>query len=751
MQTGGSNLREKTLRAGWIAPLALVLATGLAPSHALAQSAAQNLANGNFDSGAADPWWTGGSATTQVVDGRLCIDVPGGTVNPWDAMLGQSGVQIEPGELYRFQFDVSADQPVTFSTTVQLAQEPYTSPLAQQVQASLETQTYSFEFSSEEGIESGQVTFQLGGAAQPFTLCLDNISLVGGKGYVPDLGPNVRVNQLGYVPFGPKRATVVTNATTPQPWQLRRQDGSVVLQGQTEVFGLDAPSGDQVHTIDFSHYHHEGTGYTLVVGDVVSYPFAISRRLYDQLRYDAVQFFYPQRSGIEILAQYAGEAYARPAGHLGIAPNQGDTAVPCIDGTCDYTLDVRGGWYDAGDQGKYVVNGGIAVWQLLNTYERAFPFGSWALRDGTQQIPERGNRIPDILDEARWEMEFLLRMQVPDDQPEAGMAFHRIHDAAWTGFPTQPDLDPQPRYLHPPSTAATLNLAAVAAQSARVFWRWDWGFAVECLFAAEKAWAAAVANPEVYTSPAPSGGGEYGDTNLSDEFYWAAAELFVTTGKSEYRDFVLKSPVRQGQGIPADGYVWRDVAALGDLSLALLPNRLPHSEVAKTRRAIAHAADALIATMDGQGYPVPFRPANDRYYWGSNGQVLNQITILAAAYDLTRDRRYRDAAFEAMDYILGRNGLNQSYVTGYGTKTSENQHHRFWANQADPTLPHPPKGSVAGGPNAALEDPVMAKWLVGCAPQKCYIDDIQSYSTNEVAINWNSALAWVAAWLADHS
>ncbi|HMA94524.1 MAG TPA: glycoside hydrolase family 9 protein [Polyangiaceae bacterium] len=751
MQPRGTKLRGKSLCATWIAPAALALAAGLTSGQAFAQVEVQNLANGNFDTGVADPWWTGGSATTQVVDGRLCIDVADGTVNPWDAMLGQSGVQIEAGELYRFQFDVSADQPVTFSTTVQLAQEPYTSPLAQQIQADLEPQTYSFEFTSAEAIESGQVTFQLGGAAQGFTVCLDNISLVGGKGYVPDLGPNVRVNQLGYVPFGPKRATVVTDATTPQAWQLKREDGTVALQGQTEIFGLDAPSGDMVHTIDFSHYHREGTGYTLSVGGVASYPFAISRRLYDQLRYDAVQFFYPQRSGIEILAQYAGEAYARPAGHLGVAPNQGDTSVPCIDATCDYSLDVSGGWYDAGDQGKYVVNGGISVWQLLNTYERAFPFGSWKLRDGTQQIPEQNNRIPDILDEARWEMEFLLKMQVPDGKPNAGMAFHRIHDAAWTGFPTMPALDPQPRYLHPPSTAATLNLAAVAAQSARVFWRWDWGFAMKCLFAAEKAWAAAVANPEVYTSPAPSGGGEYGDTNLSDEFYWAAAELFVTTGKSEYRDQVLNSPVRQGQGIPANGYVWRDVAALGDLSLALLPSRLPPREVAKTRQAIARAADALIDTMDGQGYPVPFRPANDRYYWGSNGQVLNQITILAAAYDVTWDWRYRDAAFEAMDYILGRNGLNQSYVTGYGTKASLNQHHRFWANQADPTLPHPPKGSVAGGPNASLEDPVMAKWLIGCAPQKCYIDDIQSYSTNEVAINWNSALAWVAAWLADHS
>src|SRR6185436_19009227 len=107
---------------------------------------------------------------------------------------------------------------------------------------------------------------------------------------------------------------------------------------------------------------------------------------------------------------------------------------------CDYRLDVSGGWYDAGDQGKYVVNGGISVWTLMDEYERAKFLGT-SLADfgnGKMNIPENGNGVPDLLDEARWEMEFLLKMQVPAGQPHAGMAHHKMHDANWTGIPQRP-------------------------------------------------------------------------------------------------------------------------------------------------------------------------------------------------------------------------------------------------------------------------------------------------------------------------
>ena len=232
-----------------------------------------------------------------------------------------------------------------------------------------------------------------------------------------------------------------------------------------------------------------------------------------------------------------GKQWTRPAGHVNVkandpvkkSPNTGDKAVPCLkDSGCDYTLDVTGGWYDAGDHGKYVVNGGISAWTMLNQYERALAKGTAGdFGDGKLNIPEKKNKVPDILDEARGEMDFMLKMQVPDGKPKAGMVHHKIHDKEWTALGMWPDQDAQPRFLWPPSTAATLNLAATAAQCARIWPKLDKKFADRCLAAAEKAWAAAVANPAVYAGTAAIGGGPYDDKDVSDEFYWAAAELYV--------------------------------------------------------------------------------------------------------------------------------------------------------------------------------------------------------------------------------
>ncbi|WP_413760131.1 glycoside hydrolase family 9 protein [Streptomyces sp. MMBL 11-3] len=560
----------------------------------------------------------------------------------------------------------------------------------------------------------------------------------------------VRVNQAGYLPDGPKRATVVTTAAEPLTWQLRTASGAVAASGRTVVRGTDAASGEATHLVDFSAYGKQGSGYVLAVDGWSSAPFDIRADLYDSLRYDALAFFYHQRSGTPIEASLVGPAYARPAGHVGVAPNQGDTDVPCQAGVCDYTQDVRGGWYDAGDHGKYVVNGGISVWLLVDSFARAERAGkAAALGDSTLRVPERGNGVPDVLDEARWELDFLMRMQVPAGKPYAGMAFHKIHDAAWTGIPTRPDLDPQPRELHRPSTAATLNLAATAAQCARVFRPHDPAYAKRCLSVARTAWTAAKANPEMYAPDSDStGGGPYNDTQVTDDFYWAASELYAATGERAYRDAVTSSPWHtSADAFTATGFNWADTAALGRLTLATAPNRLPAADVARVRASVTAAADGHLATMAGQGYAVPI-PANG-YVWGSNSQVTNNAIVVATAYALTGRQRYRAGVLESMDYLLGRNTLDLSYVTGYGDAYARNQHHRFWAHQYDASLPNPPAGSLAGGPNSGLQDPVAQEKLAGCAPAACYIDDIGSYSTNEVTVNWNAPLAWLAAFAAE--
>ena len=295
----------------------------------------------------------------------------------------------------------------------------------------------------------------------------------------PPVEPAVVVNQLGYLVTGPKRATVLSNEVDAQPWTLVDADGNTVTTGTTDPRGDDQSAGSAVQVIDFSEVQEPGTGYTLEAGGATSYPFSIGEGLYDQLRYDSLQYFYLARSGIAITLP----GYEREAGHLDVAPNQGDTAVGCQEPqqfadnyTCDYKLDVSGGWYDAGDHGKYVVNGGISVAQLMSTYERTLRADTGALDDGSLSIPESGNDVPDILDEARWELDWMLRMQVPAGEQYAGMVHHKVQDDSWSGLPLLPADDPKPRELHRPSTAATLNLAAVAAQGSRLFAEYDPAF-----------------------------------------------------------------------------------------------------------------------------------------------------------------------------------------------------------------------------------------------------------------------------------
>ncbi|GAA2514757.1 glycoside hydrolase family 9 protein [Winogradskya humida] len=684
--------------------------------------------NGTFDT-ATTPWvaYGGASGKLRAVDGQACVDTGTGTINPWDSMLALPFLRIQNGVGYTLTFSARTTVPIPVTVVFQQNSPAYSTVLASSITVPGTLTTYTLTGTGKGEFLDGQLGFQFGGQAQT-TFCIDDVSLTGGEPlppYVPDTGPRMRVNQVGYLPGGPKGATLVTDATGPLPWQLTDAAGRVVRTGRTTPRGVDPTSGQNVQTLDFTSFHGESDDYRISADGATSYPFPIRAGIYDELARDSKTLFYTQRSGTPILDSVA-PGYGRAAGHIGIAPNQGDTAVPCLppaafadNWTCPagYTRDVTGGWYDAADHGKYVVNGGIAVAQLLSEVEH-------------------GNNAPALRDEIRWELDFLLTMQVPDGQPLAGMAYHKITDTSWTGLPLDPAADAKPRALHRPSTAATLNLAAAAAQGARVFRKSDPAYAARLLNAAEIAYTAAKANPALYAPAADtSGGGAYADTDVTDEFYWAAAELSITTRRPP-------PPPRPGTFDP-DGFYWGSVAALGRLDLATEA----HDPLA-TLSVIA-AAERLIALQRKQPYGQPYAPASGKWAWGSNGNILNNIVVLATAAELTGARRYHDAALTGVDFLFGRNALNISYVTGYGTVYAKNQQSRMYAHQLDPRLPNPPAGTLAGGPNSGLQDPLSARRLAGCLPQFCYLDDINSYATNELTINWNSALSWVSAYLKD--
>jgi endoglucanase len=589
-----------------------------------------------------------------------------------------------------------------------------------------------------------------------------------------DPATSIRLNQLGFQPNGPKRAIVIDSAAAPLKWRLLDASETVKAQGETRVFGNNAGSGEHVHILDFSAFDHPGSGYRLVVNGSTSHPFSVEQNLFNELKYDALAYFYHNRSGIPIEVEYVNNAvWARPAGH----PSE---IVSCFNRKdqrgrewqgCGYQLDATGGWYDAGDHGKYVVNAGIAVWTLLNYYERARRLPAPArdaFADSKVSIPERGNGIDDLLDEVRWELRFVLGMQAPEgaklkllrsasaeafeEIDVSGMAHHKLHGEQWTAMPSAPHEDTKPRYAYPPTTTATLNLAANAAQCARVWRDIDKGFADRCLLAAKRAFSAAQRHPDLLPVGGFSGGGGYGDRETSDEFYWAAVELFITTGEKMYLDIARASPHYLSAPGPdgARDMSWSQVATLGTLSLVTAPNALPRVERAQAVSNVTAAADVYLRQAKQEGYAIPYTAA--QYEWGSNSAILNHGIVLGVAYDLTSKPAYREGIVDALDYILGRNPMDQSYVSGHGAHPLRNPHHRFWAHQKNSAFPAPPPGALSGGPNSSnMSDPIAMKLKGSCLPQTCWADHIDAYALNEVAINWNAPLFWVAAFLDENN
>jgi endoglucanase len=439
--------------------------------------------------------------------------------------------------------------------------------------------------------------------------------------------------------------------------------------------------------------------------------------------------------------------YGRPAGHLGQPPNRGDLAVPAWTGPeaqqlypgwrCEGTFDVSGGWYDAGDYGKYVTSGAIAVWQLLSTLELLIRAGG-VLSDGFADM---------IRTECRWQLDWMLRMQVPAGDPLAGLAFHRVHGTVWSPMPGRAHEDPTERVLHRPSTAASLQLAAVAAQGARLFRVSDPAYARTLLAAARVAYQAAQRHPCLIAPDdhARFGGGPYPDDRLEDDFYWAAAELWLATREDAYRERLTSSEQHTADAFPLTGFDFDGVTAPARLDLALLGNDLAdHEQVVESIRG---GADRLLELQRQQAWGQPYAPSQG-WDWGSNGRILNNLVVMGVAHLVSGSYRYADAVAVGMDYLLGRNALGQSYITGYGTDYSCHQRTRQFGHDLDPALPPPPRGALAGGANSRpAPDFLHDSRLLGLPAQCCYLDEPTSEVTNDVCIRWNSPLTWVATYL----
>ncbi len=707
---------------------------------------------------------------TMVKDGGFCarIDHPG--KDAWDVQLRHREMTIEKGHKYSVRYSAWASAPIKVRAQIGMSGPPYTGYWSDLPALTSSRKEFTGSFTSTSADDpSAEFAFHMGDpeAKGPVTVCIDQLHLTDpaftpvAKTPEPPV-PAIRVNQIGYFPKGPKRATWAVEGSDAEaaakkavPFEIVDGIGAVVHRGMTSPFGKDPTSGLFVQRIDFSAYTSEGEGLRirLTAADaaknvVTSDAFAIRPNALKQLSRDALRYFFYTRSGIALEQPYVeNDRWVRPAGH----PT--DTQVPCApDAKCSYTLDVSGGWYDAGDYGKYVVNGGLSVWLLMNLWETSQQLNLPVVgaKDGDLHLPESGNKLPDLLDEARWEMQWLLEMQVPEGDPQAGLVHHKMHDADWSALGTLPVLGSTPRQLRPVSTAATHNLAAVAAQAARVFATLDPKFAVRCLSAAKRAWAAAEAHPDrIITKADNQGGGAYDDATLSDERFWAASELFVTTGDKAFFTILSKSPhylhLNAHELELPEALDWRTTDALGTLSLALDSHNTRAAVREANRKTIVAVAEKYLALSKADAFGQPY--LGSHYVWGSNSFILNNGVIMAYAHAFTKDPRFLDGALAAMDYVLGRNALGKSYVSGYGARPLTNPHHRLWAHSIDPKFPSPPPGVLAGGPNSDLQDPYSKGFHPHCVGQTCYVDHIEAYSANEEAINWNAALSWLAAYL----
>lgn len=743
-----------------------------------------------------------------------------------------------------------------------------------------EWQTFEGTFECTEDLRGKEWTFyyaygEKGNATDGDEIWFDNMSIVDldGSSVTPPgpyygvtrLGSGlvnnyISVNQVGYFADGTKTAVLGDDAGNIQynrqpikledesyTFELVNTSGEVVYTGQTGKKFYDKDSQDNVCRIDFSDYKTPGRYYLRIKGkDWRSFEFNISDNVYTYEKRDdndktkdmltnALNYFYQSRSGKAVEAQYITSGDKDALAHSGT--HKGDRAIVQTQWFDDYysaqdaaetyrssVIDVTGGWYNAEDYCKSMVEGGMTVWTLQNLYERAAQTesGRKKFEDGSGVciVPEADNKVPDILDECRYELDFMEKMKVDASEKTwgelAGLYYHQVQDYKPVEIGAKPwnyieEYEPV-RIVKPPTFAATLNYAACAAQAARLWQPYNPDYAAELLKNAKDAYQAymlhyyeadltetthpvykdrcAREEVNVKSQYAPKyqarAAQPYSDTEVRDDAYWAACEIYIsakTMGDSaaadylkvlsEYTDaFKVPERITGGENETGEGSLtmlnWGNTGAAGSLSLALHKDLLTDAQQKTLKESILSTADKYIGIANDQGYGIPYlydgpgyQSPYEGFYspayfvgfeFGSNARAVSNMLALAYAYDLTGDAKYFDGVTSGMDYLLGKNPLSFSFVTGYGDYRAQYPHQKFWAYEIDDTLPMAPDGILVAGPTVYVNDPYMRAlgfdpWNRYNPSERCYTDDIESWSSNTINLSWNAEFAWLVSFL----
>ncbi|MEJ7913128.1 MAG: glycoside hydrolase family 9 protein [Chitinophagaceae bacterium] len=545
----------------------------------------------------------------------------------------------------------------------------------------------------------------------------------------------IRLNQVGFYNKLPKVAAIAGATKHSIFYLVHAGSTDTVFEGRLSEERRSVNSSLVTRLAEFSSFQKEGRYFIDVPGLGRSYTFEIGKEVYRTAAIALLKGFYFQRSNQTLTEPYAGK-WNRGAGHpdtaIVVHPSAASTKRPA--GT---VIASPGGWYDAGDYNKYIVNSGITMHTLLSAYED-FPVYFRKLKT---QIPESSDGIPDVLNEVLYNLRWMLTMQDPAD----GGVYHKCTNAGFDGM-VMPGVTKAPRYVVQKSTAATLDFAAVMAQAARVYkpyYKELPGLADSCLSAATYAWNWSVRNPDIRYDQDQLNSrfqpkittGAYGDRRLRDEWLWAAAELFATTTQKAYFDTVV-----QHRADPVVLPSWADVGMLAYYTLARQQMVLPgyaRATVAAMKDSILRKADNLANSYKHTAFHTTMGLSPRDFVWGSNAVAANGGILLLQAYLFTKQQKYLEGALSSADYLLGRNATGYCFITGIGTKSPRRPHHR--PSVAD-GVAEPVPGLLAGGPNPGRQDSCAYTFI---EPETAYTDLDCSYASNEIAINWNAPAAYL--------
>lgn len=524
----------------------------------------------------------------------------------------------------------------------------------------------------------------------------------------PTIDPHFHVDQFGYQPLAKKMA-VISNPQTGydagSPFtpgsicQIRNAaTGQVVFQGAPVAWNGGAThtqSGDKIWWFDFSAVRQPGTYFVLdTLRNARSYSFRVAEDVYKQVLRDAARVFFYQRSGFAKQTPYATAPWTDGAAFLG--PGQ-DTESRLV-GSLTAAKDLRGGWFDAGDYNKYVPFTFGTLTDMLLAYEDN-PL-VWTDDFG---IPESGNGIPDLLDEIKWELDWLRRMQQAD-----GSLLHKVSVTDFSAV-SPPSADTNPRRYGAASTDATSTGAAVFALAAIQFRAVNPAYADTLRQAAIRAFDWCATHPETLFSN--TGFQSTAATLSSDDRLArrvaAAAYLFRLTENTAYRSFFDAQYTQLH--LMQWSYAYPFEAAYQDALLYY--SRIP-SATPSVRTAILNTYSQSLKSGNDENLPAYLHQtdayraflADRNYTWGSNETKSHQgsmfLTMNMYQLDTTNRMNYRDAGLGFVHYLHGVNPTRYCYLTnmsnaGFPVQTM----YHSWFGDGTVFDTNPPPGYLMGGAN----------------------------------------------------